>query len=36
LELLDKLTKDSKLTEKDVEEIDRFIKEEIARKVLDA
>ncbi|MBC7129157.1 MAG: hypothetical protein H5T45_05450 [Thermoplasmatales archaeon] len=32
LELLDKLTKDSKLTEKDVEEIDRFIKGEIARK----
>ena len=34
LELLDKLTKDSKLTEKDVEEIDKLIKEKIAKRVL--
>ena len=36
LELLDKLTKDSKLTEKDVEEIDKLIKEKMAKKVLKA
>ncbi|MCD6480827.1 MAG: hypothetical protein J7L31_00940 [Thermoplasmata archaeon] len=34
LELLDKLTKDSKLTEKDVEEIDKLIKEKMAKRVL--
>ena len=36
LELLDKLTKDSKLTEKDVEDIGKLIKEKMAKKVLKA
>ncbi len=33
LELLDELTKNSKLTHKDVEEISKLIKEEIAKNV---
>ena len=36
LELLDKLTKDSKLTEKDVEDIGKLIKEKMAKRVLKA
>ncbi len=36
LELLDELTKNSKLTHKDAEEISKLIKEEIAKKVLNA
>lgn len=36
LELLEKLTSKSKLTEKDVEEISKIINKEVARKVLDA
>ena len=36
LELLDKLTKDSKLTNKDVEELSKFIKEKMSKKVLKA
>ena len=35
LELLEKLTSKSKLTEKDVEEISKIINKEVARKVLD-
>ena len=36
LVLLDELTKNSKLTHKDAEEISKLIKEEIAKKVLNA
>jgi len=36
LELLEKLTSKSKLTEEDVEEISKIINKEVARKVLDA
>ena len=36
MELLDKLTEKSKLTKKDAEEISKIIKEEMAKKVLNA
>lgn len=36
LELLEKLTSKSKLTEEDVEKISKIINKEVARKVLDA